>query len=174
MNIAYKDLIPDNFHPQSRVWVYQSSRVFFIDEALAIEERLQQFLAQWKSHGAPVKGYANIFYGQFIVFMADESQTTVGGCSTDSSVAVIKAIEETYKVQMFNRQNLAFFIDEKVQLLPMHQLKYGFDNGFITAETLYFNNLVQTKAELIDKWMIPVKNSWLADKLMLTTTKDSV
>jgi hypothetical protein len=165
MNIAYKDLIPENFHPQSRVWVYQSSRVFFISEALSIEAKLEEFIQQWKSHGAPVKGYANIFYGQFIVFMADESQTTVGGCSTDSSVAVIKSIEQEFTVQLFNRQNLAFFIDEKVQMLPLSQLQYGFDNGFIKPETLYFNNLVQTKAELLDNWMIPVKDSWLAQKL---------
>jgi hypothetical protein len=170
MNIAYKDLIPENFHPQSRVWVYQSSRVFFIGEALAIEEKLEQFIAQWKSHGAPVKGYANIFYGQFIVFMADETQTTVGGCSTDSSVAVIKAIEQEFNVQLLNRQNLAFFIDDKVQVLPLNQLKYGFENGFLKADTVYFNNLVQTKAELLNKWMVPIKESWIAEKLALQAT----
>ncbi len=47
----------------------------------------------WNSHGDPVKGYANLFFGQFIILMADETASMVSGCSTDSSVRLIKAIE---------------------------------------------------------------------------------
>jgi hypothetical protein len=66
---------------------------------------------------------------------------------------------------MFNRQNLAFIVKEKIQLLPLSQLKYAFENNFIDADTIYFNNLVQTKEELVSKWLIPVKDSWLAKKI---------
>ena len=63
-------------------------------EIFELEPLLENFVANWKSHGAKVKGYATVLYGQFILIMADETATTVGGCSTDSSVHVIKAIEE--------------------------------------------------------------------------------
>jgi hypothetical protein len=165
MNIAYKHLIPADFHPSSRVWIYQSSRLFSIGEALDIEAMMHDFTKNWNSHGAEVKGYANLLFGQFIILMADESQAGVSGCSTDSSVRLVKKIEETFNVEMFNRQNLAFFIKEKVQLLPLPQIKYAVENGFITPETIYFNNLVQTKAELLDNWLIPVKDSWLSKKV---------
>lgn len=165
MNFEYKHLIPESFHPSSRVWIYQSSRLFFISEALEIEEILTEFIENWNSHGAKVKGYGNLFFGQFIVLIADETQAGVSGCSTDSSVRVIKAIEERFKVDMFNRQNLAFVIKEKIQLLPLTQLKYAAENNFINGDTIYFNNLVQTKEELLNKWMIPVKDSWLSKKL---------
>ena len=62
---------------------------------------------------------------------------------------------------MFDRQMLAFLIKDKIQLLPLSQLKYAVENNFITPDTIYFNNLVQTKEELLKKWMIPVKESWL-------------
>jgi hypothetical protein len=68
---------------------------------------------------------------------------------------------------MFNRQNLAFLVKDRVQLLPLNQLNYALENNFITPDTLYFNNLVQTKEELLNNWMIPVKQSWLAKKLKL-------
>jgi hypothetical protein len=50
----------------------------------------------------------------------------------------------------------------------MAQLNYALENEFINGETLYFNNLVQTKAELQSSWIIPAKNSWLAKKLHKT------
>jgi hypothetical protein len=163
MNFDYKHLIPEDFHATSRVWIYQSSRLFFISEALEIEEMLEEFTSNWQSHGTKVKGYANLFFGQFIVLIADETQAGVSGCSTDSSVRLIKAIEERFKVNMFDRQHLAFIIKEKIQILPLSQLKYAVENNFLNGDTIYFNNLVQTKNELLNKWMIPVKESWLAE-----------
>lgn len=164
MNFEYKHLIPEDFTSQSRVWIYQSSRLFINSEAIEIEDMLNSFVENWKSHGANVKGYGNLLFGQFIVLMADESETSVGGCSTDSSVHLIKKIEEAFQVDLFNRQNLAFVAKEKIQTIPFAQLKYAFDNGFIDADTLYFNNLAATKEALMSNWMIPVKTSWLAQK----------
>src|SRR5262245_23789511 len=145
MNLEYKYLLDGNFHPDSRVWVYQSNRLFSIDEALTIEEMLSEFTRQWKSHGVPVKGAAYLFFGQFIIFLADETATGVSGCSTDSSVRLIKQIEEHFKVNMFDRTTLAFVVKDKIQLLPLSQLQYAFENGFVMPDTIYFNNLVQTK-----------------------------
>jgi hypothetical protein len=167
MNLEYKYLLDGNFHPDSRVWIYQSSRLFAIDEALEIEEMLREFIMQWKSHGAPVKGEAHLFFGQFIVLIADETATSVGGCSTDSSVHLIKEIEQRFGVNMFDRTTLAFVVNDKVQLLPMSQVQYAFENGFITGDTLYFNNLVQTKQELGSSWILPVKDSWLKNRLKM-------
>jgi len=166
MNLAYKHLIPEDFHPSSRVWIYQSNRLFTLGEALQIEEMLQDFVENWNSHGAQVKGYGNLLFGQFIILMADETQAGVSGCSTDSSVRLIKSIEDAFKVDMFNRQNLAFVIKDKIQMLPLSQLNYAIENSFITPDTIYFNNVVLNKEELLNKWMIPVKDSWLAKKIV--------
>jgi hypothetical protein len=168
MNLAYAQYIPEDFHPSSKVWIYQASRLFTISEALHIEPLLQQFTAGWQSHGTPVKGFANLLFGQFVIIMADETATGVSGCSTDSSVRLIKQIEEMCNVEMFNRQMLALYVKDKIQLLPLNQLNYAVENGFITPGTLYFNNLVATKEELLNNWIIPVSESWLAKKIKFT------
>lgn len=165
MNLEYKYLLDGSFDPHSRVWIYQSSRIFTISEALEIEDKLNDFAKNWKSHGIPVKGAAYMFFGQFIILMADETATGVSGCSTDSSVRLIKEIEQTYKVNMFDRTMLSFVIRDKIQQLPMAQVSYAFQNGFLNGDSLYFNNTVQTKRELEDAWIIPVKDSWLAKKI---------
>jgi|SRR6218665_105507 len=165
MNLEYKYLLDGNFDPYSRVWIYQSSRIFTISEALDLEEKLNVFAENWKSHGTPVKGAAYLFFGQFIILMADETATGVSGCSTDSSVRLIKEIEQTCKVNMFDRTMLSFVIRDNIQQLPLAQVSYAFSNGFLNGDSLYFNNTVQTKKELEENWIIPVKESWLAKRI---------
>ena len=165
MNLEYKHLLPQEFSAQSRVWIYQSSRMFLLSEALEIEELLNKFSSEWRSHGAEVDAYANLFFGQFIVLMADERKAGVSGCSTDASVRFIKELGEKFHVDFFNRTNLAFLVKDKIQLLPLNQVDYALNNNFIDKDSLYFNNLVQTKEELENNWIIPVKDSWLNKKL---------
>ncbi len=165
MDLKYHAHLPSGFNASSRVWIYQSSRLFLVSEALEMEGLLQQFTQRWKSHGAQVKAFANLFFGQFIVIMADETATGVGGCSTDSSVHFIQSLEQRYGVSLLDRLNLAFIIHDKIQLLPLSQLDYAVENNFINGDTLYFNNTVLTKKELDEKWIIPVKESWLVNRL---------
>ena len=171
MNLNYQEQLPADFHQDSRVWIYQSSRMLSLSEALQAEDMMNDFVAGWKTHGDPVKGYANLFFGQFVIVMADESAAGVSGCSTDSSVRVIKEMESRFNIQLFDRQMLAFVIKDKIQLLPLSQLNYAVENNFINEDSLYFNNTVLNKKELENNWIIPVKQSWLAKRLPLLQTK---
>jgi hypothetical protein len=165
MDLNYQELLPEDFAGDSRVWIYQSNRLFTMSEALQIEDLLNDFVTNWHSHGTPVKGFATLFFGQFIILMADESASGVSGCSTDSSVRLIKEIEKLFTVNLFDRLLLAFFVKDKIQLLPLSQLNYAVENNFINPETFYFNNIVLNKNELLNNWIIPVKESWLSKKV---------
>lgn len=166
MKVHLPNILPANFHPQSKVWIYQADRMFTMPEIFEIEPYLEQFADNWKSHGAPVKGFASVIYGQFIIIMADETATTVGGCSTDSSVHIIKEIEKKTGVHMFNRELLAFWVKDKVQTIPMAQVGYALENGLLQKDTLYFNNLVNNKADMEANWLQPIAESWLAKKYL--------
>ena len=163
----WNKLIPEDFNGNSRVWIYQSSRLFSMTEALQVEGLLEDFIQHWQSHGTPVKGYANLLFGQFILIMADETATGVSGCSTDSSVRMIKEIENIFGVRMFDRQILAFIRKDKVEIIPLTQFSHALEAGLINPDTPYFNNLVASKNELLKNWIIPVKDSWLAKRFPL-------
>ena len=167
MNLEYKYLLPGSFSNESRVWIYQSSRLLTLSEALETEELINKFCSEWSSHGADVAAYGNLFFGQFLVLMADETNAGVSGCSTDSSVHFVKELGQKFSVDFFDRTNLAFVVRDKIQVLPLNQLAYAVENNFITADTLYFNNTVLNKEQLENNWIIPVKNSWLANRLKL-------
>lgn len=161
------NMLPADFADSARVWIYQSSRPFSEKEVLEINEQLYHFYSQWEAHGAPVKGWAKLLFDQFVVIMADETDVHVSGCSTDSSVRVIKSMERQYKVNFFDRMMLTFLIKDKAQMLPFDQVQYAIDKGFITKDTLLFNNIAANKKELLDTWLIPVKDSWVAERVAM-------
>lgn len=167
MNLNFKDHIPAHFNDDSKVWIYQSNRDFTIKEVIKIEELLEDFTSDWKSHGEPVTGFGNLFFGHFIILIADESASGVSGCSTDTSVRLIKNIEQDYNVKMFERQNLAFIVNERIQLMSLNDFPKAVEAKIINGNSLYFNNTVVTKKDLLSQWIIPAKDSWLADKFKL-------
>jgi hypothetical protein len=167
MNTDHLTGLPAGFDPSSRVWIYQGHRPFTVEEARQIRALLESFIQSWVSHGTPVKGFAGIAYDQFVILMADETASGVSGCSTDSSVHLIKQIEQQTDVRLFDRVNLAFYVDGQVRLIPMTRLPEALNSGEITPHTLYFNNTIQTKEEFESKWLIPLKNSWLGAKFGL-------
>ena len=122
MNINFQDLIPHSFKNNSRVWIYQSNRAFTKQEILQIEEHMQKFIKEWKSHGTSVMGYAHLFFERFIVLMVDKTSTNAAGFSTYSAVRFIKNIERDFEVDLFDRLMLAFIIEERIQLLPLSGL----------------------------------------------------
>ncbi|WP_300603602.1 hypothetical protein [Niabella sp.] len=164
MNLAYKHLLNPDFSPYSRVWVYQSSRLLSLSEAFDAEDQIREFTKAWVSHSDDVQAEGHLFFGRFVVLIADETHIKVSGCSTDSSVRFIKKLGEAFKVDFFDRQNLAFVKNDKIEILPLSQVKYALQHAILTPDSLYFNNLVLNKAELENDWILPIKNSWLAKK----------
>ena len=166
-----KDILPSGLADNARVWVYQSSRAFIEKEAKEVNEQLYHFYSQWEAHGAPVKGWAQLLFRQFIVFIADETDVMVSGCSTDSSVRVIKSLERQYEVNFFDRMMITFLIKDKAEMLPFTQVQYAIDKGYIDKDTLLFNNVaVATKKDLQEKWLVPLSESWLAMRVSLAAT----
>jgi hypothetical protein len=166
MNTDHRTDLPAGFDPSSRVWIYQGHRPFSSEERTQSQPLLKSFIQTWASHGTPVKGHAGIYYDQFIILMADETASGVSGCSTDSSVHLIKQIEQQTGIRFFDRLNLAFHIDQQVRLIPLTQLPEALSAGIITTNTLYFDNTIRTKEELELKWPIPLKDSWLGTRYL--------
>jgi len=164
MDINFQGQIPGHFNDNSRVWVYQSNRAFTAKEAVQVEEFLKNFTKKWKDHGSPIEGYANLFFEHFIVLIANEKVARVGVFSTNSIMKLIKSIEKNFQVELFDRLMHAFIIQNRVKLLPLAALNPLIEKNFITPDTLYFNNTILTKKELLSNWIIPLKESWLSKR----------
>jgi hypothetical protein len=148
------------FSPQSRVWIYQSNRKFTAVEETEILQKLSVFTNQWKAHGNELMAKAEIRYGFFIILTVDESQANVTGCSIDSSVRIIKDIEQTYHVDLFNRFNIAYKVGDEVIVNGKEDFETLVNIKKVTLQTVVFNNMVQNLDELETKWEVPFEQSW--------------
>ena len=154
-----RDLIalPDH----SKVWVYQSNKPFSESEKEDVRYEIRQFVDNWTSHQMPVEAYGNLFHQQFIVLVANEENHAVSGCSIDSSVALINQIATKYDKDMFDRRLMCYFDkDENLLSIPMEHMAAAYEANQISDESLFFNNLVKTKAEFLQNWIVPLKTSW--------------
>ena len=148
------------FSPQSKIWIYQSNRQFTAIEAQEIQQKLNAFTAHWKAHGHQLKAKAEIPYNFFIVFTVDQDTASATGCSIDASVKVIKEIETTYNVDLFDRFNMAYKIDDDVHVLTKEDFETLITIKKIDGQTIVFNNLVQNLQEFQQKWEVPLADSW--------------
>lgn len=150
------------FSDQSRVWIYQSDRAFTADEQGKIEKDINEFTSQWAAHGAPLKAKGEVRYNRFIIFIVDETSVQASGCSIDRSSGFIREIESAYGVSLFDRFNMAYKKDGEVYSCSRQEFEELLQSGVIDEDTVVFNNLALTKAELDTKWEVPLKESWHA------------
>ncbi len=149
-----------NFSENSRVWVYQANRNLAPEELNAIQERLDAFTASWEAHGKVLKAAAAIQYNRFIIFMVDEAQASVTGCSIDKSVAVLKTIEQEFNLSLFDRMQIAYRDENGIQVCSKPAFETLIAKGLVTEDTVVFNNLAQTYGALKTTWEVPAKQSW--------------
>lgn len=158
--VSYKDL-PDS----SRAWIYQSSREFTSEEVELIKSAGNEFLETWNSHGAALHAALGIFYDRFIAIFADENHASASGCSLDKLGHFLKQVEKDFNVSLFDRMNVAFKSNGKISTFNFIELEKYFAEGKINERTIVFNNLVTTKKEFFTHWEIPLKDSWINDRL---------
>lgn len=150
-----------SFSPQSKVWIYQSDRAFTDTEASEIQNILNQFTDQWKAHGHPLHAKGEVLYNYFVVFIVDESAANATGCSIDASVRVVKEIEQKYKVDLFNRFNMAYRgTDDHIVVSSKEDFETLINIKAVGPDTIVFNNMVQNLADFENKWEVPFKESW--------------
>lgn len=155
----------DQLHPQSRVWVYQASRALLPQEVAAVDQALEQFTAGWTAHDKALKAYGKVHHARFIVLMVDETQATASGCSIDKSVRFLQAVEDQLGISLFDRLFLACQTATGIEAIHRNDLEDALRQGIITADTLVFNNMVQTRAEWETGWQIPLRQSWAWQQL---------
>jgi len=151
----------ENLSPESRIWIYQTSRELNQQEESAIAETLKSFCDQWATHGSGLKTSFRIDHNRFVLLAVDEQAGGASGCSIDSSVRVLKELEQKLNLDFFDRSEIAFWIDNGVVTYPLAQLKNLFADGRLNHDSETFNTLAATLGDWNESARMPVANSWL-------------
>ncbi|NME67739.1 hypothetical protein [Flammeovirga aprica] len=157
--------LPDS----SRIWIYQSNRAFTTEEQENISSLLTQFISTWNAHGSDLDAGFSIEKGQFIIISVDEKVHAASGCSIDKSVGVIRSIESSLNVSLFERTTVAYLnTDEEVATFKMNEAKGMVTDGLLTPSTFIFDNTIQTLGDFRSRWIVEAGNSWLKRYFKIT------
>lgn len=145
----------------SRIWIYQAGRKFTETEKNTISDVLTTFTHSWVTHGNPMKTSFTLLYDQFIVLAANENFNEASGCSIDSSVRVIRQLDQQFSLGLFDRTKVGFLKGEQLFMIPLHELPNALAEGQWKQDSLVFNNVLSVKGQLKNEWIIRANQTWL-------------
>jgi hypothetical protein len=150
----------ENLPEDSKIWIYQSNRKFSDDEMAEIENDLKVFIENWAAHGTGLEASYLLKYSRFIILAVNQEVQQATGCSIDSSVAFIQNLEQKYEVDLLDKMNVTFKNGEHIAHKSLLDFKRMAKEKAVTANTIVFNNLVNTIEEFNENWEVPAGESW--------------
>jgi len=101
-----------------------------------------------------------IKYSRFIIIAINQEVHQATGCSIDSSVAFIQSLEQKYGVDLLDKMNVSFKQGDFITYKPLLDFKKLAKDRSVSENTIVFNNLVNTIAEMKESWEVPASDSW--------------
>ncbi len=150
----------DQLPETSRVWIFQANRSFTEDELNEIRSRMDEFIEQWTAHGSDLHSGYDIVYKRFIILGLNQNLNNATGCSIDASVHFIQQLEKDYNVDLLDKMNVSYKQGEFIAYKELSEFKKMAKQRAVSKNTIVFNNLVATKAEYLENWEVPAKDSW--------------
>jgi len=147
---------------ESRVWIYQSNRVFTVEELDFIRVNANDFLNNWTAHGANLQAAIDIPYDRFLVIALNESLQSASGCSIDSSVRFIQNLEKKLGIILLDKMNVTYRIRNKIEYISLKDFRKMAKKKLLNSDVIVFNNLVINKKEYNSLWEVPAISSWHA------------
>lgn len=155
----------DKMPGQSRIWIYQTDRELTTEEVSVVSNEIKKFCEGWVAHSNPLQTSFAIKYNHFLILAVNEQTNGASGCSIDSSVHTLKSLQSRLNIDFFGRLKIAILTDGAVKTFSLNEEKEKINFGEMSSAVLTFNNLVTTKEELSEKWIVPISRSWLARHL---------
>lgn len=144
----------------SRIWLYQSDQQFTEEQLPQIKKDLSTFLTSWTAHGANLSAGFEIKYDRFIVIGLDQAEAAASGCSIDSQVRFMIALQEELGVDLLDKMNVTYYQNDRIHYKTLLDFKKMIKDGAVGKNTVVFNNLVATIGEYKTNWEIPAIDSW--------------
>ncbi len=150
----------DELSFDSKVWVFQADRPFSSDEEAQMNLQLDVFIKEWATHGVQMRASYTFLHQCFVIVAADESFQTASGCSLGALTTLFEKLGQVFSLNFLDRFAMAYKYNGKVDVVSLVEFKKLISETVISENTIVFNNLIATKNDLLNKWELPLKESW--------------
>ena len=129
------DALPDH----GRLWVFPSSRPLDEAESGALLAAVDEFLAQWAAHGAPLRSARELCARQFLVVGVDEDVEAPSGCSIDALVNQLGALGTELGVGLITHGPVWYRDGTDVRTVSRKEFRALADEGAVGPTTEVFD-----------------------------------
>ena len=146
------------FSDQARIWIYGFDKKLSVNDLKIVKKYLDRFLTNWKSHKEEVKGAYEILDNRFVILTAESS---VSGCSIDSSVSIFRKLELEYQLNALNQDLVFFKEDTEILSLNRETFQQWVNEDRINQYTIVYD-LTPTMLGVLraGQWELPFSRSW--------------
>ncbi len=89
-----------------RTWVFIANRMLNAEEVTVVNDTLNTFVSNWKTHGTPIDAHGFCIACAAIVIAANEAEVKASGCSIDKITHTVRALGEHLGIDFFDRFNV--------------------------------------------------------------------
>lgn len=146
----------------ARVWVYKCAQALTTEQRKAIMDRGRAFTASWAAHGAVLDACVDVLRDHFVVVGVDEQQAMASGCSIDKSVRFVQELEKDMAINLTDRMVVLYEKDGGVHACRVPEVEGLLKRGVLTADTIVFDDLVNTKSDMDARFRSPLGETWMA------------
>jgi hypothetical protein len=154
-------LVPFNdLPPNARVWVFGAETPVTGAAADTLLAEVDQYLAQWKAHGFPLKAARDWREHRFLVIGIDPTEEQASGCSIDGLFRQLQQVQRTIGAQLLGGGRV-FYRDDKGQAQSTSRDEFGSIASRGTVKAVFDTSLTK-----LDDWRRrfeqPLQDSWAA------------
>ncbi len=152
----------DELPLHSRVWIFQASRLITGDEISEISRKTENFLNEWTAHKVDLKAACKIIDHLFLVISVDETSVNASGCSLDKLHRFVKDLQESLKLDFFNRLKVAYVDrNQQIAISPVSEIESALRAGEMNGDVLVYDITVTSVGDLQTGFCTSLKKSWL-------------
>lgn len=155
----------DQLSDQARVWIYQANRELIPEEQKTILQASRTFLKTWNSHGRPLQGSVVLLHSRFLILGLEKPVHKLSCCTLDSATHFMYELKDSLKIDLLARDLVIFKQGDSIVGMSLSQARQKVAQGEIAPETRIFDNTITHKGDLVDRWLVPVQDSWLGQSI---------
>jgi hypothetical protein len=159
MPVVPFDSLPD----ASRVWVFGSDRPLSDESTTTLLKGVEEYLANWKAHGAPLTVGSQFRDARFLVVAVDQSTAGATGCSIDGLFRLLQGLEPKIGANLVGGGRV-FYRDATaiVQSAARGEVAALAQSGAITKDTVVFDTSLTDLGAFRHGFEKRAKESWIA------------
>ena len=141
MPLVSLDQLPDD----ARAWVFAATDAPSTEHVATLLASVDEFLAEWRAHGAPLACGRDWRDGRFLCVAVDERAAGASGCSIDGLFRRLRALEPAIGTTLLDR-GLVFWRDDDgvVRRGTRAQFAAHAATAHVRADTPVFDTTLET------------------------------